>query len=286
MSWLSSDWKYEMRFLSLKAWSIFSDQTWSVTWDVLTNAWLLESVGPVGAGMDGENVRRDLAELVGGNRRFRETACAWRWRRSPRCVLRIVNELRNLAEVALRLKAGGNGVHDRGGRHRAQVVVAGEIEERFIAAVVDFRNPDGAADTAAGRVQAVLGAEARRVIAVLVDAPAGGFPDVAPHAVRPGAVEVVAAGAGGEDFDSAADAAVFRGVGADEQFDFAERLGGRRVENRAARFRDDVAGAVDQLFARAAGRSGDAGFAAGVHARHVAEKRRGILEPPAHIGSV
>ena len=144
------------------------------------------------------------------------------------------------------------------GRHRPQIVVAGEIEERLVAAVVDFGNPDRAADSAAGGVQAILRAEARRVIAVLVDAPAGGFPDVAPHAVRPCAVEVVGAGPGGEDLDSAADASVLRGIGADQQFDLAECLGGRRIENRAARFRDDVARAVDQLLARAARRAGDA----------------------------
>ena len=70
------------------------------------------------------------------------------------------------------------------------------------------------------------------------------------------------AGPGGEDFDSAADASVFRGVRADQQLDLAERLRRWRVEDRAARFRNHVAGAVDQLFARASRGSRDARLAA------------------------
>ena len=58
------------------------------------------------------------------------------------------------------------------------------------------------------------------------------------------------------------DASVFRGVGSDQQFEFAERLRGRRIENRAARFGNHVAGAVDQLFARASRGTRDAGLAA------------------------
>ncbi len=223
------------------------------------------------------DVRGDLAEAVGGDGVVREGSPGGGGAGADGAV-GIVDDLRNPAEVALGLGGGRDGVHDGSGRDGPQIVVAGEVEEGVVAAVVDLRNPDRSADAAAGGVQAILRAEARLVGGVLIDAPTGGFPDIAAHVVGPGAVVIVGAAPRGEDFDSAADAPVFGGVSANQQLDFAEGFGRGRIEDRAARLGNHVAGAIDELLARAAGRAGDARFRALIDARHVSEEGRRILQ--------
>ena len=62
--------------------------------------------------MNGMMLRRNLAEAAAGNQVAREWSARGRGTGADGG-RGIVDDLRNLAEVALRLKAGGNGVHDR-----------------------------------------------------------------------------------------------------------------------------------------------------------------------------
>src|SRR5262249_45369747 len=153
---------------------------------------------------------------------------------------------------ALGHQPGRDGVDNRSRGDWTQIVIVGEIEERFVASVIDLRYVDRTADAAAGLAKPVLGTGTRGIGAILVYAPAGSFQPLLSHAVDPGSVQRVGARARVENLDAAAGPAVFSRVGTHQKLEFTERFRGGWIEHRATRLRDHVAGAVDQLLARTA----------------------------------